>query len=828
MPGPDNTWDLSEWDLFGDQPALPPLHAGRPLHTGQAGQPRHTDTSQTDDGSPAEPAAPPARLDEESLLADLNPVQLEAVLHGDGPLVIVSGAGSGKTRVLTRRIASLVARGVPPWRILAITFTNKAADEMRRRVVELVGEDADRMWVSTFHSACVRMLRRNADRIGYRSNFTIYDDADARRLIEHILGDRGIDQKRFPPRSVAAAISQAKSELLDTDAYDRRAATLYERRISEIYSEYERRLVEANAMDFDDLLVRVVRLFREHPDVLEGYQDRFWHVLVDEYQDTNPAQNEIVSLLGRSRRNVCVVGDTDQSIYRFRGAEMRNLLDFERAFPDAKVLLLEQNYRSTQTILSAANAVIGNNLVRQAKNLWSALGEGSKIKRYRASDGADEASFVANEIHSLALDKGVAFGEIAVFYRTNAQSRALEVGLIERGVPYRVIGGTRFYDRREIRDSLAYLRLVVNPTDEVSLRRVLNMPRRGVGGTTLSRLVAFAREQQITFVDALRQAEAAGAAGKALAGIGSFLELIDELSRNQTDARPPADVLGDVLERTGYLDMLELEAKSGGARTIEAEGRLENLSELLSVAGGFETLDGFLESVSLVSAADDKTDGPAVSLMTLHAAKGLEFDVVFLTGLEEGVFPLNQALAEPDELEEERRLCYVGITRAREQLFVSHTWRRLLYGSFQDSLPSRFLKEIPEELIEDVGGGLILGQGRFGEVGGRWGERYRQRLAARAGISEGDAPAQREGAVPGRPLSGKDRVAALATSGAPLASTGAEALGLVPGEAVRHPRFGSGVVTHVEGEGQEARAEVRFVEGRPRRFILHLTPLTRV
>ncbi len=753
-------------------------------------------------------------------------MQREAVLHEGGPLVIVAGAGSGKTRVLTRRIASLVARGVAPWRILAITFTNKAADEMRRRVVELVGEDADRMWVSTFHSACVRILRRNADRVGYRSNFTIYDDSDSRRLIEHILGDLGVDQKRFPPRSLAAAISQAKSELLDVEGYDRRATTLYERRIADTYAEYERRLVEANAMDFDDLLVRVVRLFREHVDVLEGYQERFAHILVDEFQDTNPAQNEIVTLLGRGSRNVCVVGDTDQSIYRFRGAEMRNLLDFERSFPDATVLLLEQNYRSTQTILDAANAVIANNLVRQPKRLWSALGPGEKIKRYRASDGDDEASFVANEIHSLSSDGHVPFGEIAVFYRTNAQSRALEAGLIERGVAYKVIGGTRFYDRREIRDSLAYLRLVLNPGDEVSLRRVLNVPRRGIGDTTLTRLVAFAREQGISFADALRRAEEAGTASKAATAIRRFLDMVDGMATDGGAARPPADVLGDILDQTGYLDMLEADARSGGSKAIDAEGRLENLSELLSVASAYESVDAFLESVSLVAVTDEFVEGPAVSLMTLHGAKGLEFDVVFLTGLEEGIFPLNQTLAEPDELEEERRLCYVGITRARRQLYVSHTWRRLLYGSFQDSLPSRFLKEIPEDLVEDVGGGVVLGRGRFGE-GGSWADRYRQRYGLVA--AGGGAAGARTGAGAGAAdLHGKERVAALATSGAPSPSTGAELLGLVAGEAVAHPRFGAGVVTHVEGEGDDARAEVRFVEGRTRRFILHLTPLTRV
>ncbi len=473
----------AEWDLFGDFEQLPALE-------GNSGN---------------EVPGPAHDLSDEALLAGLNPAQREAVLHGEGPLVVVAGAGSGKTRVLTRRIARLVAQGTPPWQILAITFTNKAAGEMRERVVELVGDDAKRMWVSTFHSACVRILRRNADVIGYRSNFTIYDDGDSRRLIEHILDDRGIDQKRFPARAVAGAISQAKSDLVDPGMFEARVGTLYERRLAEIYLEYERRLIEANAMDFDDLLVRTVRLFRDHLDVLERYQDRFTHVLVDEYQDTNVAQNELVMLLGRAHRNVCVVGDTDQSIYRFRGAEMRNLLDFEHAFPDARVILLEQNYRSTQRILDAANAVISNNMLRQPKELWSALGEGEMIKRYRAGTDREEAGYVADEINSLVSGRGVPYNEIAIFYRTNAQSRSLEQALMERGVPYKVIGGTRFYDRREIRDLLAYLKLVVNPGDEVALRRVLNVPRRGVGDTTVSRLVAYAREHEIGFVQALRE-----------------------------------------------------------------------------------------------------------------------------------------------------------------------------------------------------------------------------------------------------------------------------------------------------------------------------------
>ncbi len=770
-----------DWDLFGDFGSLPAL-------AGAAG---------------ARPAGDEARgRSDEALLSGLNPAQREAVLHDEGPLVVVAGAGSGKTRVLTRRIARLVAHGTPPWRILAITFTNKAAGEMRDRVVELVGDDASRMWVSTFHSACVRILRRNADRIGYRSNFTIYDDGDSRRLIEHILDDRGVDQKRFPARAVAGAISQAKAELVEPDQYEARAATLYERRLAEIYLEYERRLVEANAMDFDDLLVRTVRLFREHPDVLEAYQERFVHVLVDEYQDTNLAQNELVMLLGRAHRNVCVVGDTDQSIYRFRGAEMRNLLDFEHAFPDARVILLEQNYRSTQRILDAANAVISNNLLRQPKDLWSALGEGERVKRFRAGSDREEASFVADEIDSLSR-RGVPFSEIAVFYRTNAQSRSLEEGLMSRGIPYKVIGGTRFYDRREIRDVLAYLKLVVNAGDEVALRRVLNVPRRGVGDTTVTRLVAFAAEHRIPFGEALARAEEAGASPKAASGIRSFLDLLGQLGADGLAARAPAEIVEDLLERTGYVQMLEAEAVHGGAKALEAEGRLENLSELVSVASEFENLEDFLETTTLAAAADEIDDGPTVSLMTLHAAKGLEFSTVFLTGMEEGLFPHNQTLAEPDDIEEERRLCYVGITRARERLYLTHAWNRMLFGSYQDCIPSRFLKEIPDELLEDVGGGVVIGAGagRYGSGRSSYAERY-----ASIGRS---APAGR-------------------TAPADEATTGAEALGLRPGDAVVHARFGAGVVTYVEGSGDDARAEVRFAERGVKRFLLALTPLKKV
>ena len=791
-PRAPKDWGADDWDLLGD---LPPL-GGRP----RAAEP----------GEGALTEYPPeAESVEEAiagLVADLNPRQKDAVLHDGGPLVVVAGAGSGKTRVLTRRIARLVASGVAPWRILAITFTNKAADEMRRRVIELVGPDAERMWVSTFHAACVRMLRRNTDRIGYRPGFSIYDDGDSRRLVEHVLDDLGIDQRRFPPRAVLGVISSAKSDLVDPEAFEARSGTIYERRIAQAYAEYERRLVAANAMDFDDLLVRTVRMFRDNPDVLERYSDRFEHVLVDEYQDTNVAQNELVILLGAARRNVCVVGDTDQSIYRFRGAEMRNLLEFERAFPDATLIVLDQNYRSTQTILDAANAVIGNNLFRQEKQLWSALGKGDRIRRYRAGDDRDEAAFVTSEIVALNRNDGMSLADMAVFYRTNAQSRALETALADRGISYTVIGGTRFFDRREVRDVLAYLRAVANPGDEVSLRRIINVPRRGIGDTTVGRLIAYGAERGVGFAGALTHASEAGVSGKALAGVRSFLELLAELRAKDLAEGPPDKLIEVLLERTGYRDVLEAEIDIGGSRAIDAEGRVENLAELMNVACEHQDLESFLESTALVAATDVVDDGASVSLMTLHSAKGLEFGVVFLTGMEEGIFPHSQSLAEPDELEEERRLCYVGVTRARERLYVTHSWSRLLFGSIQQSFPSRFLKEIPDELVEDVGEGVTIGAGRGALSGGPWG-------VTRGGGQPGGTTL-RDG---GRRQSAPE----------PSGSSGAEKLGLAPGDAVAHTRFGQGVVIEVEGEGDDARATICFPDHGEKRFLLALSPLER-
>jgi len=1144
-----------------------------------------------DDGAlPFAPAAddgalrfPPAGLDEdaltdpeegprfhrpspEELLAGLNPVQREAVAHEGGPLLIVAGAGSGKTRVLTHRIAWLItAQGVSPFEILAITFTNKAAEEMKTRVAALVGPVARRMWVSTFHSACVRILRRDAARLGFRSSFTIYDEADAVRLTGYVVRDLNLDAKKFAPRSVHGTISAAKNELVDPVAYAARAANIYERRVAEIYAEYQRRLLAASAMDFDDLLTNTVLLFRQHPDVLEGYQHRFRHVLVDEYQDTNRAQNELVLLLGDRHHNVAVVGDSDQclppgtpvltpsgprpiesitvgdtvcgtagrtslaegrvtavksgrwsgrvyevragdarlvgtphhlvparqdlpeggwivylmyradrgyrvgvtttrrrtgrgdagpglrvrvnqehadaawvlevcgdrstaafweswfsaayglptacfhgvgrnlamgegdlarlyasldtataakqlmddldlhpefphhrpqngrnraainvtmfsdrrapvpyhrvqfstnrldlgerlraagfrvgdakgasirvetsrkdlaaalelaqraaaaaglgiarraqidhtvydlvplshlrrgmrvlvcgqdgldeapveridvtdytgpvydlevdpthtfvaggmlvrnSVYRFRGADMRNILEFEEAFPDATIVVLEQNYRSTQTILDAANAVIANNERRKPKALWTEAGAGAPITRYLAESEHDEASFVTHEMARLHDVDGLRWSDIAVFYRTNAQSRVIEEELVRRSIPYKVIGGTRFYDRKEIKDVLAYLRAVANPADEVSLKRIVNVPKRGVGDTSAGRIDAWAAAHGLTFGDALASAEDAGLTGRALAGVRTFAELLEDLRRRWAAGAGPGDLLEAILDGTGYRAELEAE------HSIESAGRLENLDELVGTAREYSDLDGFLEDVSLVSDADevDETAGQVV-LMTLHTAKGLEFPAVFLVGLEEGVFPHLRALSDPDELEEERRLAYVGITRAQQRLYLTSAWSRTLWGSTQYNPPSRFVREIPEALVTEH-----QPTTRRRPLGGStWGGRVRE--GGGAGGRIGDD----EGRVFGR--GGRDdhreRVVDAALRPTPTKTTGAEQLGLRVGDDVVHGKWGEGIVIDLSGEGDKAEVTVRFPGVGEKRLLLAWSPLKR-
>ena len=737
----------------------------------------------------------------------LNPDQLDAVVHRGGPLLVVAGAGSGKTRVLTHRIAHLIHDGVHPSRILAITFTNKAADEMRQRVAALVGPVARTMWVSTFHSACVRILRANADRLGYPRQFSIYDQADSVRLTGYVIRDLHLDAKRFTPRGVHGLISLWKNELLGPADAAARAQNIFDRKHAEVYAEYQSRLHKAGAMDFDDLLMNTVRLLRDHPDVLEHYRERFEHILVDEYQDTNQAQNEIVLLLAGGHHNVTVVGDTDQSVYRFRGADYRNILQFEEAFPEVTTVVLDQNYRSTQTILDAANAVIANNAARKPKNLWTDAGGGDRIVRYHAEDEGDEATFVASTARQLHSDDAMNWRDLAVLYRTNAQSRVIEEAMMRLAVPYKVVGGTRFYDRREVKDAMAYLRAIVNPADEVNVKRILNVPKRGIGDASIAKLDALAAAEGIGFVEALRRAGDAGVTGPAVRGIDAFVDLLDDLGMmaapNDGEPTGPGDLLQAALERSGYL--AELEAED----TVESAGRLENLGELVGSAREFTQIDEFLEQVSLVADTDELPDGEIedqVVLMTLHSAKGLEFPVVFLIGAEEGVFPHSRALTEPDELEEERRLAYVGITRARQRLFVTHAWSRSLFGSTQYNPPSRFLEEIPTELVDSQGN--VTGRTAYGRQSLRprsdWGAPppYRRRRGADAErADERRTEAHRERVV--------DAALAAGRRTAPLPSE-AHDLGLRIGDDVEHPAFGEGVIIDLRGRGEQAEATVNF------------------
>jgi DNA helicase-2/ATP-dependent DNA helicase PcrA len=1129
-------------------------------------------------------SAGPARPD---LLQGLNPVQLEAVTHPEGPLLVIAGAGSGKTRVLTHRIAHLIRNeGVSPFEILAITFTNKAADEMKSRVAKLVGPVAQKMWVFTFHSACVRILRRDGDKLGFPSSFTIYDQADAQRLTGYVIRDLNLDPKKFPPRSVHATISAAKNEGLDVETYAERARVIFERKIAEVYREYQARLLKAGAMDFDDLLGRAVQLFQEHPDVLAHYRQRFRYVLVDEYQDTNQVQNELVLLLGGEHHNVCVVGDADQcllpgtivstpdgsvpiedvcvgdeligcrgdtqpsparvtwvrrgryagrvvhvraggqelratplhlvparmavdpgrwfvylmyradrgyrigqttsvridsrgnedigyrvrsiqehadklwvlricdsaadatyweawfaaqyglpttcfqgvgrrlamdsehierlfgeidtvtrakdlmhdelldpdfphhrpqnarlrqtinltmfgvrgqgrrhhrvqwssnrvevadaltraglrvregarpgtarletarsdfrdalalakraaeagglevrrriqiddsvyelmpvanlrpgmrvlvvrgdrlidepveavtveeydgpvhdlevdpthtyiadgllahnSIYSFRAADIRNILEFEEAFPDATVVVLEQNYRSSQTILDAANAVIANNLGRKPKELWTDAGHGEAIVRYEADDEVDEAQFVARQLVHLHDTGAAAWGDMAVFYRTNAQSRVVEEQLMRSSIPYKVIGGTRFYDRREVKDALAYLKAVVNPADEVSIKRVLNTPKRGVGDSSVGRLDTYAAAHGLTFLQALRRAADAGVSGKALRGIETFLNLIDGVADYVQDG--PALVLEELLKRSGYLRELEAE------HSVEAEGRLENLAELVGAAQEATGVDEFLEQVSLVADTDDlDDDDSSVVLMTLHSAKGLEFPTVFLVGMEDGVFPHLRSIGEPDQLEEERRLAYVGITRAMQRLYLTHAWARTLYGGTQYNPPSRFLDEIPEALVQQVAGsrrgsrrssgaggaaGAAGGGGVVGRGGGGW------RGASSGGGGDGGRRSfgSYDPDADDRPGSAahRERVAEAALRPTPPQPSHADRLGLQVGDDVRHGTFGDGVILRLEGRGDKAVATVRFPGVGEKQLLLSWAPLEKL
>ncbi|HEX6968262.1 MAG TPA: DNA helicase PcrA [Micromonosporaceae bacterium] len=759
--------------------------------------------------------------DAQALLAGLNEPQRDAVTHGGSPLLIVAGAGSGKTRVLTHRIAYLLAaRDVHPGEIIAITFTNKAAAEMKERVTALVGARARLMWVSTFHSACLRILRAEHEHLGLKSSFTIYDADDSRRLMQLVARELDLDPKRYPARGLAARVSALKNELIDPEEFAGRAKGPNERALAEAYLLYQRRLHEAHALDFDDLIMTTVHLLQSHPHVAERYRRRFRHVLVDEYQDTNHAQYVLIKELvgegdptegGLPPAELCVVGDADQSIYAFRGATIRNILEFERDFTNARTILLEQNYRSTQTILNAANAVIQHNRSRKPKRLWSEAGTGEPIVGYVADTEHAEADWVAREIDRLC-DAGLARPcDVAVFYRTNAQSRVFEEVFIRYGLPYKVVGGVRFYERKEVRDALAYLRAVANEDDTVSLRRILNTPRRGIGERAEACVDALAARERISFGAALRRAaEAPGISTRAVNAIADFVALLDEL-RESARAAPPEEVLEAVLNRSGYLDALEESLDPQDA------GRVENLQELVSVAreyteraeaqaeGGQSegpTLAGFLEQVALVADADEipppadeeSNDGyqGVVTLMTLHTAKGLEFPVVFLTGLEEGVFPHVRSLGDTGELEEERRLAYVGITRARERLYLSRAVTRSAWGQPTYNPPSRFTDELPAELV-------------------RW-----ERTAAAYTSWSGGGIGARHTGERAEPVTGTPRAVRLAqrlgVDGSRL--TTASELRPVPkvavGDRVNHQRYGLGRVLAVEGDGPGARAQVDF------------------
>ncbi len=783
----------------------------------------------------AEPGSEPgddpgwSRRRAEALLEGLNDSQRAAVVHEGAPLLVVAGAGSGKTRVLTRRIAWLiVSRGAHPGSILAITFTNKAAAQMRERVAALVGGKARVMWVSTFHSACVRLLRREIKRFGYSSTFSIYDEADSRRLMTLVCRDMELDPKRYNPRAVLNWVSNAKNELLDHESTAERAENSLEQTYAEAYARYQRRLREANALDFDDLIMTTVHLLQAFPEVRESYRRRFRHVLVDEYQDTNHAQYALVRELCAplaARRTVdgdvvgaapgaepepaaepaelMVVGDSDQSIYAFRGANIRNIMEFETDYPTARTILLEQNYRSTQTILSTANAIISRNSARKAKNLWSDAGAGARVVGYVADDEHSEAKFVADEVDRLGDEGAARPGDAAVFYRTNAQSRVFEEVFIRVGLPYKVVGGLRFYERREVKDALAYLRVLVNPDDSVSLRRILNVPKRGIGDRAEACVAAFAERERASFWQGLRRVdEVPGLATRSANAIGGFVAMIDELTGLVAAGEPADAVVEAVLARSGYL--AELEASPDP----QDESRVENLSELVAVAreyvqerddgfgedGDVEggSLPAFLERVALVADSDsipDAEDGDGVvTLMTLHTAKGLEFPVVFLTGLEDSVFPHQRSLGDPKELEEERRLAYVGVTRAQSRLYLSRAVTRSAWGAPATNPASRFLDEVPAELVE-----------------------WRRTAAATTRWHTGAGTL----AQPRPPREGR--------------SAGARPVPeLSPGDRVVHDSFGLGTVVALQGSSDKSVASVDFGSGGVKRLLLRYAPLEKL
>ena len=767
-----------------------------------------------------------------SIYDKLNEPQREAVYHTDGPLLILAGAGSGKTRVLTHRIAYLIGeRGVNAWNILAITFTNKAAEEMRQRVDNLVGFGAESVWVSTFHSACVRILRRFIDRLGYENHFTIYDTDDQKTLIKEVCRKVDVDTKVFKERSLLSAISSAKNEMILPDEFELNAGGDFAKmKIAKVYREYEAQMKANNALDFDDLLVKTVQLLQTQPDVLESYQERFRYIMVDEYQDTNTVQFQLVSLLAGKYKNLCVVGDDDQSIYKFRGANIRNILDFEHEFPDAKVIKLEQNYRSTGNILNAANSVIANNRGRKEKSLWTENGEGELIRLRQFDTAFDEADFIGEDIKS-AVRQGGSYNDSAVLYRTNAQSRLLEEKFIAMNIPYKIVGGVNFYARREIKDLLAYLKTIDNGRDDVAVRRIINVPKRGIGLTTINRIQESATERGIGFYEALLAPGLIAGVGRSATKLDSFAALI-EYFKTLAEEMSITDLLQEVIEKTGYIESLENEDKE------EAKTRKENIDELISKAATYEessqdkdekaTLSGFLEEVALVADIDSlDEDQEYVVLMTLHSAKGLEFPRVYLAGMEDGLFPGYMSInaGDREELEEERRLCYVGITRAEQELTLTSARRRMVHGETQYNPMSRFVKEIPRELL-DTGNKKFTQETEMPAQQNTY-ARAREAFRAQAfgGAFGGMAPAKNQGTS--KTVTGSQALASL-QKGSQLAAGGNGPLGYEVGDRVRHVKFGEGTVTDIKEGGRDHEVTIEFDSVGTRKMFAKFAKLVKV
>lgn len=727
------------------------------------------------------------------LLEGLNPEQKEAVQTTEGPLLIMAGAGSGKTRVLTHRVAYLmVEKGVNPYNILAITFTNKAAREMKDRIAQIMGGTAEEVWISTFHSMCVRILRRDIDRLGYERNFTILDTTDQLSVIKNVLKEQNIDSKKFDPRSLLGSISSCKNELITPSEYEKQASSYYEQIVSQVYKDYQRILRRNHALDFDDLIMVTIQLFESAPDVLEYYQKKFQYIHVDEYQDTNRAQYILVKMLAERLKNICVVGDSDQSIYRWRGADINNILSFEKDYPNAKVIMLEQNYRSTKRILQAANEVIKNNTNRKPKNLWTNNDLGKKIVYYRGFSEQDEAQFVVGKINELVNEHGKKRTDIAILYRTNAQSRVMEEVLVKSNIPYTIVGETKFYDRKEIKDILAYLRLIANPADDISLERIINVPKRGIGATSFERIVAYAREADLTLFHALAEADFIGLTPKVTNAVIEFYELIKNFHQMQ-DYLPVTELVEELLDKSGYREMLKTE------NTLEAESRLENIEEFLSVTKNFEensddkSLVAFLTDLALIAdidALDEEQETDAVTLMTLHSAKGLEFPVVFVIGMEEGVFPHSRSLMDEEEMEEERRLAYVGITRAEEELYLTNAEMRTLYGRISANPVSRFIAEIPEELLEYA----------------------HERKSTRISVQEQSPRFPRR-----RPVV------------RPVVNTSAQNEDWKVGDKVEHKKWGIGTVVSVKEKGGSVELDVAFPSPTGiKRLLAEFAPITKV